>query len=379
MLNSPDRAKVLCIASGKGGTGKSIIASSIGYVLSLCDKKVLLVDFDLFTHGLTFFIIGDRPISIQWALTDAFSNSADEHREIDIIDIDPELFADTFCLLPSISSSSIEDPEILRFPSLPGISDMVSEINKTILTKENMRAFDYIIIDTRGGTDATSVAAVISSDTYILVTEADKPSWDMGDILIKTIESYAKAGGKVPERGGFILNKNVLPDDAVTAFLRKKWRMQHLATIPLDEDVVKNFQQDTIPISDTMESVFSYHMVNVVKLLTSHDRWGDEKRAKLRVILDVTEKYMRSRDAKKEEQTFVAKFPIVFRFYGTVLSTLLLAYLVVKPDFLGGRYLDTTLLIGIIVLIFAMTAIEPKFLFNFLLKLMRRDGDTKRD
>ena len=192
MLNSPDRAKVLCIASGKGGTGKSIIASSIGYVLSLCDKKVLLVDFDLFTHGLTFFIIGDRPISIQWALTDAFSNSADEHREIDIIDIDPELFADTFCLLPSISSSSIEDPEILRFPSLPGISDMVSEINKTILTKENMRAFDYIIIDTRGGTDATSVAAVISSDTYILVTEADKPSWDMGDILIKTIEGSGK-------------------------------------------------------------------------------------------------------------------------------------------------------------------------------------------
>ena len=39
-------ARVLCVASGKGGTGKSILASNLAYLRAKRGERVLLVDFD---------------------------------------------------------------------------------------------------------------------------------------------------------------------------------------------------------------------------------------------------------------------------------------------------------------------------------------------
>ena len=39
-------ARVLCIASGKGGTGKSVMATNIAHVWAERGQRVLLVDFD---------------------------------------------------------------------------------------------------------------------------------------------------------------------------------------------------------------------------------------------------------------------------------------------------------------------------------------------
>ena len=41
-----ETARVLCIASGKGGTGKSIIATNLASLRARRDERVLLVDFD---------------------------------------------------------------------------------------------------------------------------------------------------------------------------------------------------------------------------------------------------------------------------------------------------------------------------------------------
>ena len=53
--------KIVVIASSKGGVGKSLIASSIGYYLSQQNKSVTLIDFNLASPGLhTFFNIKDQ-------------------------------------------------------------------------------------------------------------------------------------------------------------------------------------------------------------------------------------------------------------------------------------------------------------------------------
>ena len=43
---SAARARVLCVASGKGGTGKSVLASNIAVLRAKRGEKVLLIDFD---------------------------------------------------------------------------------------------------------------------------------------------------------------------------------------------------------------------------------------------------------------------------------------------------------------------------------------------
>ncbi len=41
-----DSARVICIASGKGGTGKSILATNLAVSRAKAGERVLLVDFD---------------------------------------------------------------------------------------------------------------------------------------------------------------------------------------------------------------------------------------------------------------------------------------------------------------------------------------------
>ena len=41
-----EAARVVCVASGKGGTGKSIIASNLAVLRAKRGERVLLVDFD---------------------------------------------------------------------------------------------------------------------------------------------------------------------------------------------------------------------------------------------------------------------------------------------------------------------------------------------
>jgi flagellar biosynthesis protein FlhG len=39
-------ARVICVASGKGGTGKSVVASNLAYLRARSGERVLLIDFD---------------------------------------------------------------------------------------------------------------------------------------------------------------------------------------------------------------------------------------------------------------------------------------------------------------------------------------------
>ncbi|MBF0611027.1 MAG: ParA family protein [Magnetococcales bacterium] len=50
-------AQVICFASAKGGAGKTILTASFGSFLADLKKKVLLIDCDWSTHGLTLLYL----------------------------------------------------------------------------------------------------------------------------------------------------------------------------------------------------------------------------------------------------------------------------------------------------------------------------------
>ncbi|MGB0722212.1 MAG: P-loop NTPase [Gammaproteobacteria bacterium] len=71
--NAP-HARITAIMSGKGGTGKSSISSSLAFALAHTGYRTLLVDLDLFTHGLTFLNQGRLPR--RWTIfSDMLENS----------------------------------------------------------------------------------------------------------------------------------------------------------------------------------------------------------------------------------------------------------------------------------------------------------------
>ena len=52
-------AKVICFASAKGGSGKTVISASLAKFLAAVGKKVLLVDMDAATNGLSLLYLDE--------------------------------------------------------------------------------------------------------------------------------------------------------------------------------------------------------------------------------------------------------------------------------------------------------------------------------
>ena len=52
------KTEIIAFSSGKGGTGKTLIAACFGYALTRSGHRVLLIDGDPGTDGLSLFLLG---------------------------------------------------------------------------------------------------------------------------------------------------------------------------------------------------------------------------------------------------------------------------------------------------------------------------------
>src|SRR6266849_5465081 len=51
------QGRVICFVSVKGGSGKTVITTSTAYVLTRSGKRVVLIDADFSTRGLSLFVL----------------------------------------------------------------------------------------------------------------------------------------------------------------------------------------------------------------------------------------------------------------------------------------------------------------------------------
>lgn len=55
-----EKTEIISVASGKGGTGKTSILTSLGYAFQVSIHRVLFLDTDTATDGLSLFLLGPR-------------------------------------------------------------------------------------------------------------------------------------------------------------------------------------------------------------------------------------------------------------------------------------------------------------------------------
>src|SRR5262249_1236845 len=109
-MNTPIIRSV-AILSGKGGTGKSIVCASMGYILAHCGFRTVLVDTDLFTAGLSFYVLSDNPRRVPLGLQDVFLRGADVAL-LEPVKISNPFTVDKLYLMPSISTGKIQANEL---------------------------------------------------------------------------------------------------------------------------------------------------------------------------------------------------------------------------------------------------------------------------
>lgn len=216
-------ARVVCVASGKGGTGKSILATNLASIRAARGERVCLLDFDAGMAN-AHLLLGINP----------------EHDLADVMD--GRISArDTLATGPNglrLLCGGVGRSQLVN----PGRKDL----DKLFRALEPLeRAFDLIVIDQGAGMTYASLAQIAAASVLILVTNHEVTALSDGYAL------YKRAYAVNPHlRVGLVLNR--VPDLGTARAAWERFRgVSHrflgttpewIGWVPADEAVGRSVQ-----------------------------------------------------------------------------------------------------------------------------------------
>ena len=142
-------AKLITIASVRGGTGKTTTALNLAATYSLMNKKVLILDYDLYSGGIALSLNVDINSDLYKL---AYDMSANEYKNIDDYILK---YNDNIDIIPA--------PKDPRYASKIE-TKYISSIIKKVRPK-----YDVIIADTNHYLDATNLILFDKSNTIVYI------------------------------------------------------------------------------------------------------------------------------------------------------------------------------------------------------------------
>lgn len=273
--------RVLVFVSAKGGTGKTIVATSTAYLLAKAGKKVIAIDGDFSTRGLSLYLLGSVIDSLDAGIEVRDNNSLAEGvlKEIPVEDMTPVPIRREGIAVDLITSNAalwrggVPDEAFLVPTNEQTDFDRVRAYASFLgkLCERFRKEYDYIIIDTRGGYDYSSAVPASLSDGYIMVLEADMISIEQVEGFMKAIQSFSESQSRNVGLSGFIVNKALFPiDDKVfSEELARRFHGKTFGTIPFDIFAPKAYQIKAIPLALYPDSDFSYRCSRTIENLVA--------------------------------------------------------------------------------------------------------------
>jgi flagellar biosynthesis protein FlhG len=169
VLRAPQLSRVRqiwAIGGGKGGVGKSLVASSISIALSRMGLKVTAVDLDLGGANLHTSLGADLP---RQTLSDFFSGRVDKL---------------TSCLVPS----GIPQLELISgAQDAIGVADIDGPQKMRLMTELRQLESDFVILDLGAGTSYNTLDFFIHSDVGIVTILPEPTSIENAYRFIKSL------------------------------------------------------------------------------------------------------------------------------------------------------------------------------------------------
>ncbi len=157
--------RILSVASGKGGVGKTSFSLNLAYALARQNKRVCIIDADLGLANIDV-VLGINP---EYTLEDVIFNG--KSLEDIIYKIDEYLY-----LLPGSSG-------------IPALADLSKEQRKTLITGfSSLRGYDFIIIDNSPGIVPSVLSFCLATKELIVVFTPEPTSITDGYGLIKSLK-----------------------------------------------------------------------------------------------------------------------------------------------------------------------------------------------
>ncbi len=270
-------AKVFCLASPKGGSGKTIITANFASLLVAMGKKCLIVDCDSATHGLTLLYlheVNEKKFNEESREPSGLFDLKNKEgkTENDVIKVENGID-----FLPATYKF-----EILEELDEKVFSTKLHAVLDTLRTK-----YDYIFLDAQAGSDAISRAAMNRkiSDEVIIVSEYDPLS-------AAGIERLKNIVGKDLEftRTWVLLNK-MLPEfvEKFSDFLSVA---RYLTPIPWNADVIRSYSRRRLAIDTEYGNEYTLAIIQTLKAMLGEkvadeiDNWASERASNIRQPLE---------------------------------------------------------------------------------------------
>ncbi len=211
-------ARTVLVFSGKGGVGKSVVATNLATALAAGGARVALVDLNL-QYGDVGVLLHLEAHSIS---IDAVAQHGD--------DIGGDVLEDAL-------ATSADGVRVLLAPSSPELSDLVSPAALEAILSQLTRRFDYVVVDLPPHLEERIVGVMEVADQILLVSSYGITSVKDTKVTLRLLQSL----GVERERVALVLNqtrpRSTFPADEVERALRFPV-LSHLPYEPrMDESV----------------------------------------------------------------------------------------------------------------------------------------------
>jgi pilus assembly protein CpaE len=211
-------ARIVLVFSGKGGIGKSVLATNLATALAVDGARVALVDLNL--------QYGDLGVLLH---LEAHPTSIDA-----VAALGPEITTE---ILDSIMATSEKGVRVLLAPSNPERGDLVTAANlETILTQLSLE-HDFVVVDSPAHLEERIIHVMQVADHILLVSSFDITSVKDAKTTLRLLQSL----GIERERVALVLNQTRPRISFPAEEIEKSLRFPVLSSLPyeagMDESV----------------------------------------------------------------------------------------------------------------------------------------------
>jgi cellulose biosynthesis protein BcsQ len=270
-------AMVICMASAKGGSGKTVLTATFSAFLAALGKRVLMIDTDAATNGLSLMFLKEVMMQSDVALSQRRRARGiyDESSKTD----QPEI------VKTPIGAHLI--PATYRFINTEGVpvSQFEASLQEILLLLTT--DYDFIFLDAQAGADPIAHISMSQkySDQVVIVSEYD-PLSAAGVERLKGLfrEDLTYV------RTWILLNK-MLPD-FVQSFSDFMEVAKYASPIPWDADVVRAYARRRLALDLERGNEFTLALVQTLRSILGDevgadlDKWLSSRIAALRAPVE---------------------------------------------------------------------------------------------
>jgi len=155
LINETARCKILPVASGKGGVGKSVLVANLGISLASFGQRTVLVDLDLGGSNLhTYLGLKNRNLGLGNLLTDKSIS-----------------FRDVKMRTPYPNLEFVPGDVLVT-----GVANVSASQKRSIISNLTKLDADYVLIDLGSGSHVSTLDFFLMSNSGVLVTTPQAPS-----------------------------------------------------------------------------------------------------------------------------------------------------------------------------------------------------------